>query len=195
MGMKDAVERLAELKARKAEMGGTQRVERQHGRGKLDARQRLALLFDPGSVQELGMLAAAEGRLPSEEDPARPTAADGVITAFGTVEGRPVAAAVYDFTVLGGTIGEVGERKVTRLRDLALKDRTAHRLAGGLAAARGSRPAARSIRGGWPASPTPATCSASSRCSAGWCPRSRRCSDPARPGRRTSRGWPTTCRW
>src|SRR5215813_1930341 len=124
MGMKDALERLAKLKAKKAEMGGAQRVERQHGRGKLDARQRLQLLFDPGSVQELGMLAAAEGRLESEEDPARPTAADAVLTAFGTIEGRPVAAAVYDFTVLGGSIGEVGERKVTRLRDLALKGRT-----------------------------------------------------------------------
>ena len=124
MGRKDAIQRLAELKARKAEMGGTQRVERQHGRGKLDARQRLGLLFDPGSAQELGMLASAEGRLPEEEDPTRPTAADGVVTAFGTIDGRPVAAAIYDFTVLGGSIGEVGERKVTRLRDLALKDRT-----------------------------------------------------------------------
>ena len=93
MGMKDALERLFRLRAQKAEMGGTQRVERQHGRGKLDARQRLALLFDSGSVQELGMLASAEGRLPQEEDPARPTAADGVVTAFGTVEGRPVAGA------------------------------------------------------------------------------------------------------
>ncbi|HET9035344.1 MAG TPA: acyl-CoA carboxylase subunit beta [Myxococcaceae bacterium] len=124
MGMKDALERLAALKAKKAEMGGAQRVERQHGRGKLDARQRLELLFDPGSVQELGMLASAEGRLAEEEDPGRPTAADGVLTAFGTIEGRPVAAAIYDFTVLGGSIGEVGERKVTRLRDLALKSRT-----------------------------------------------------------------------
>ncbi len=122
--MKDALERLLRLRERKAEMGGAQRVERQHGRGKLDARQRLALLFDPGSVQELGMLASAEGRLAEEEDAAKPTAADAVITAFGTVEGRPVAAAIYDFTVLGGSIGEVGERKVTRLRDLALKNRT-----------------------------------------------------------------------
>jgi acetyl-CoA carboxylase carboxyltransferase component len=122
--MKDSVERLAALKARKAEMGGPERVARQRGRGKLDARARLSLLFDPGSVQELGMLASAEGRLPEEEDPAKPTAADGVLTAFGTVDGRPVAAAIYDFTVLGGTIGEVGERKVTRLRDLALKART-----------------------------------------------------------------------
>src|SRR5262247_1657593 len=124
MGLKDALERLAALKAKKAEMGGAQRVERQHARNKLDARQRLELLFDPGSVQELGMLASAEGRLQEEEDQTRPTAADAVITAFGTVEGRPVAAAVYDFTVLGGSIGEVGERKVTRLRDLALKNRT-----------------------------------------------------------------------
>ncbi|HEY1127619.1 MAG TPA: carboxyl transferase domain-containing protein, partial [Actinomycetota bacterium] len=122
--MKDAVERLAALKARKAEMGGPERVARQRGRGKLDARARLALLFDAGSVQELGMLAAEGGRLEMEEDPAKPTAADGVLTAFGTIEGRPVAAAIYDFTVLGGTIGEVGERKVTRLRDLALKNRT-----------------------------------------------------------------------
>ncbi len=121
--MKDAVERLAALKARKAEMGGPERVARQRGRGKLDARARLALLFDAGSVQELGMLAAEGGRLEMEEDPAKPTAADGVLTAFGTIEGRPVAAAIYDFTVLGGTIGEVGERKVTRLRDLALKNR------------------------------------------------------------------------
>jgi acetyl-CoA carboxylase carboxyltransferase component len=124
MGTKDEVERLAALKTQKAQMGGPERVARQRGRGKLDARQRLELLFDPGSVQELGMLAAAEGRIPAEEDPARPTAADGVITAFGTVDGRPVAAAIYDFTVLGGSIGEVGERKVTRLRDLALKGRT-----------------------------------------------------------------------
>jgi acetyl-CoA carboxylase carboxyltransferase component len=124
MPRKDSVERLAALKAEKARMGGTERLARQRSRGKLDARARLELLFDPGSVQELGMLAAAEGRLPEEEDPARPSAADGVLTAFGTVDGRPVAAAVYDFTVLGGSIGEVGERKVSRLRELALRART-----------------------------------------------------------------------
>jgi acetyl-CoA carboxylase carboxyltransferase component len=124
MARKDSVERLKALKAAKVGMGGPERVARQRGRGKLDARARLELLLDLGSIQELGMLAAAEGRLPEEEDPGRPSAADGVLTAFGTVEGRPVAAAVYDFTVLGGTIGEVGERKVSRLRDLALKART-----------------------------------------------------------------------
>jgi len=123
MGMKEWVEALERLRLRKAEMGGAERVARQRARNKLDARARLELLFDAGTVQELGGLAAAEGRLPEEEESGRPTAADGVITAIGQVEGRPVAAAIYDFTVLGGTIGEVGERKVTRLRDLALKDR------------------------------------------------------------------------
>jgi acetyl-CoA carboxylase carboxyltransferase component len=123
MGMKERVEALERLRAGKAEMGGAERVARQRGRNKLDARARLSLLFDPGTVQELGALAAAEGRLPDEEDASRPTPADGVLTAIGRVSGRPVAAAIYDFTVLGGSIGEVGERKVTRLRDLALKER------------------------------------------------------------------------
>src|SRR5450432_1327265 len=123
MGMKEQVEALARLRAQKAEMGGAERVARQRGRNKLDARARLALLFDKGTVQELGALAAAEGRLREEEDASRPTPADGVLTAIGQVSGRPVAAAVYDFTVLGGSMGEVGERKVTRLRDLVLKER------------------------------------------------------------------------
>src|SRR5277367_79428 len=123
MGMKERVEALERLRAKKAEMGGPERVARQRGRNKLDARARLALLFDEGTVQEMGGLAAAEGRLPEEEEASRPTAADGVLTAIGQVSGRPVAAAVYDFTVLGGSIGEVGERKVTRLRNLVLKER------------------------------------------------------------------------
>jgi methylmalonyl-CoA decarboxylase subunit alpha len=123
MKMKERAEELARLKAQKREMGGAERVARQRGRGKLDARQRLDLLFDPGTFEEYGALAAQSGALPDEEDASRPTPADGVITGVGEIEGRPVAAAVYDFTVLGGSMGAVGERKVTRLRDLALKDR------------------------------------------------------------------------
>jgi len=123
MQMKDRVEELEKIRARKQEMGGKERVERQHSRNKLDARSRLKALFDEGTFEEYGMLAAAEGKLPDEDDPARPTPADAVITGVGEIDGRPVAAAIYDFTVLGGSIGEIGERKVTRLRDLALKDR------------------------------------------------------------------------
>ncbi len=123
MRMKDRVEELARLRAQKAEMGGAERVDRQRARGKLDARSRLKLLFDEGTFEELGLLAASNGNLAEEEDADRPSAADGVITGTGEIDGRPVAVAIYDFTVFGGSIGEVGERKVTRLRDLALKNR------------------------------------------------------------------------
>jgi acetyl-CoA carboxylase carboxyltransferase component len=123
MQMKERVEELARLRAQKEAMGGAERVERQRGRGKLDARARLGLLFDPGTFEELGLLAANAGNLPEEEEEGRRSPADGVITGTGEIEGRPVAAAIYDFTVFGGSIGEIGERKVTRLRDLALKNR------------------------------------------------------------------------
>src|SRR5215211_3113968 len=121
--MKERLEQLNRLRAEKESMGGAERVERQRARGKLDARARLRLLFDTGSFEEFGLLAASNGNLPEEEEPNRPTPADGVITGIGEIDGRPVAAAIYDFTVLGGSIGEVGERKVTRLRELALKNR------------------------------------------------------------------------
>lgn len=123
MAMKDRVEELAKIRAEKEQMGGPERVERQRSKGKLDARSRLKLLFDEGSFEEFGLLAANNGNLPDEEEPGKPSPADGVITGIGEVDGRPVAAAVYDFTVFGGSIGEIGERKVTRLRDLALKNR------------------------------------------------------------------------
>lgn len=123
MKMRERVEELARLRGKREEMGGPERLERQRARGKLDARARMKLLFDPGTFEELGGLAGAEGKLPQEDEPGKPSAADAVITGTGEIEGRPVAAASYDFTVLGGSIGEVGERKVTRLRDLALKNR------------------------------------------------------------------------
>src|SRR5215472_10145104 len=122
MRMKHRVDDLRQRRARADAMGGSERLKRQKARGKLDARARIKLLFDSDSFEEFGRLAAREGNLP-EEDEERPSPADGVITGIGDIEGRPVAAAAYDFTVLGGSIGEVGERKVARLRDLALKDR------------------------------------------------------------------------
>jgi len=123
MKMSEAAEDLARRKAHSAEMGGKDRVERQRARNKLDARARLAALFDPNTFEEFGALASHNGEMLEEEDPAKPTSADGVITGIGEINGRPTAAVIYDFTVFGGSIGEVGERKVTRLRDLALKNR------------------------------------------------------------------------
>ncbi len=119
--MRERIELLKGRRQRTEGMGGPERIERQRAKGKLTARERLGLLFDPGTFEEMGGLAANAGALPEEED--RPTPADGVITGVGEVDGRCVCAAIYDFTIFGGSIGEVGEKKVARLRDVALKNR------------------------------------------------------------------------
>jgi acetyl-CoA carboxylase carboxyltransferase component len=130
-------EKVAELQRRREEalkMGGEARLARQRERGKLDARARLALLFDapegapagaPGVFREIGLLATHLGKLPEAAEAAgeKATPADGVVCGTGFIDGRPVCAASYDFTVQGGSIGPVGERKVARLRELALRER------------------------------------------------------------------------
>jgi acetyl-CoA carboxylase carboxyltransferase component len=117
-------EMVAELEARRAkvrEMGGPDKVARQHARGKMTARERLASLFDDGVYFELGMHGTQMG-LMAGADADKP-AADAVVTAFGKVDARMVCVAAYDFTVKGGSIGQIGEEKVTRLRSMALKGR------------------------------------------------------------------------
>lgn len=118
-------EMVAELEARRArvrEMGGPERVAKQHERGKMTARERLALLFDDGVFFEIGthgtQMGVAAGADGSDKPPA-----DAVVTAFGKVDGRMVTCAAYDFTVKGGSMGYTGEEKVTRLRSMALKGR------------------------------------------------------------------------
>jgi methylmalonyl-CoA decarboxylase subunit alpha len=113
-------ERVAELEARRAkirEMGGAERVAKHKGRGKLTARERMALLFDDGDYVEIGIHGTEMGA------GADPVPADAVVCGWGKVSGRHVAAAAYDFTVKGGSIGWTGETKVTRLRELALRCR------------------------------------------------------------------------
>jgi acetyl-CoA carboxylase carboxyltransferase component len=115
-------ERLEELERRRAAvraMGGAERVAAQHERGKLTARERMALLFDGGDYVEVG----AHGTEMGAGASSAPVPADGVVCGWGQVRGRHVAAAAYDFTVKGGSIGFVGETKVTRLRELALRCR------------------------------------------------------------------------
>jgi acetyl-CoA carboxylase carboxyltransferase component len=121
MSMRDRVAELERRKAAAREMGGADRVERQHARGKLDVRQRIELLFDAGTFVELGLLANNNGALPEDDEKQAP--ADGVITGFGNIDGRTVCCAAYDFTVFGGSIGMIGERKVARVREMALRQR------------------------------------------------------------------------
>jgi methylmalonyl-CoA decarboxylase subunit alpha len=118
-------ELVAELEARRArirEMGGADKIARQHARGKMTARERLAALFDDGVFVEIGAHGTQMGLAAGPDGSDKP-AADGVLTAFGKIEGRMVTCAAYDFTVKGGSIGYTGEEKVTRLRSMALRGR------------------------------------------------------------------------
>lgn len=110
---------LRERRERALAMGGAARVERQHELGKLTVRERLALLLDPGTWVEYGVL--ADHMDPGLGD--RHLAADGAVTGVGEIDGRRVAVAAYDFTVMAGSMGVVGERKISRLRELALRQR------------------------------------------------------------------------
>ncbi len=118
-------ELVAELEARRArvrEMGGADRIARQHARGKMTARERLAALFDEGVFVEIGAHGTQMGLAAGPDGNDKP-AADAVVTVFGKVDGRMVTCAAYDFTVKGGSIGYTGEEKVTRLRSMALRGR------------------------------------------------------------------------
>ena len=117
--MRDKIEELERRRAEALQMGGEARLARQRERGKLDARARIALLLDAGTFVEIGLLATHLGKL----DEGKPSPADGVVCGTGLIGGRPACVASYDFTVQGGSIGPVGERKVSRLRELALRER------------------------------------------------------------------------
>jgi acetyl-CoA carboxylase carboxyltransferase component len=113
-------ERLDELSKRKEEArqpGSDRSVERQHGKGKLLARERIDVLLDPGSFHELDMLARHRAFNSGIEE--RPYT-DGVITGWGTIDGRKVFVFSQDFTVFGGALGEVFAEKIHKLMDLAL---------------------------------------------------------------------------
>jgi acetyl-CoA carboxylase carboxyltransferase component len=112
---------LAERRARARLGGGEQRIARQHEAGKLTARERLALLIDDGTFTELGI--HAQPHFSQRAMDGRDAPADGVITGYGSVDGRLVAVAAYDFTVMAGSMGMTGEIKVARLRELALTKR------------------------------------------------------------------------
>jgi acetyl-CoA carboxylase carboxyltransferase component len=103
-------EELAARQARIAAMGGADRIRRQHQAGKLTARERLDLLLDAGSFAEIGAHVTHRGQglgLSEEEAPA-----DGVVTGVGRVGGRTVYVYSQDFTVLGGSLGEMHAAKV-----------------------------------------------------------------------------------
>ncbi len=113
-----------DLRARRKQIklgGGAEKVAAQHAQAKLTARERLELLIDAGTFVELGIHGRPHFSQRAMEG--REAPADGVVTGYGKVDGRLVAVAAYDFTVMAGSMGMTGELKVTRLRELALTKR------------------------------------------------------------------------
>ena len=114
--------KIADLERRTDEAvhaGSAKATDKQHARGKKTARERIDMLLDPGSFVELDELArhrstnfAQEGNRPY---------GDGVVTGYGTVDGRQVCVFAQDFTVFGGSLGEVYGEKITKVMDLAMK--------------------------------------------------------------------------
>src|SRR5205823_971853 len=108
-------EELAKRKEQALHAGSERAVERQHSRGKMTARERIEYLLDDGSFVELDQLARSR----ASEVEERPYT-DGVITGWGTVDGRKVCVFSQDFTVFGGSLGEVFAEKVHKVMDLAV---------------------------------------------------------------------------
>src|SRR4051812_19430112 len=115
----DPIQTLADLERRAEQGGGEDRLRRQHEAGKLTARERIDVLFDPGTFEELDKLVThrcldfgmAEQVIPG----------DGVVTGHGLVNGRQVFAFAQDFTVFGGSLSETNAAKIVKIMDLAMK--------------------------------------------------------------------------
>jgi len=113
-----------ELKSRRAQAvagGGEKRIEKQHAQGKLTARERVKILFDPNSFVEIETLVESRGDEFGMAEKKIP--GDGVIIGYGTINGRYVYASIEDFTVMGGTLGEYHSKKICQIMDMAIKMR------------------------------------------------------------------------
>src|SRR4051795_770739 len=119
--MKHILERLEERRKEARRGGGERRIAAQHARGKLTARERIELLMDHGSFEELDMFVqhrATDFGMEKSKIPG-----DGVVTGWGTINGRAVFVFSKDFTVFGGSLSETHAQKITKIQDMALKAR------------------------------------------------------------------------
>ncbi len=113
----EKTKRLAAMKKTAENGGGPEKIEAQHSKGKLTARERIALLLDEGTFVELDKYV-----MHKSDDPAiQKYFGDGAVTGFGTISGRQVFVFSYDFTVLGGSLGEMTGKKIAKAMDHALK--------------------------------------------------------------------------
>ncbi len=118
--MKDKLKILEELRKKALEGGGKERIEKIHASGRLTARERVDLLLDPGSFQELGVFVTHQTSDFGMAD--KKIVGDGVVCGFGMVDGRSVAVFAQDFTVFGGTMSESNAKKICNLMDRAMEN-------------------------------------------------------------------------
>ncbi len=116
---KEKIQQLRELREQAEFGGGRRRIEAQHAKGKLTARERIELLLDPGSFQEIDKFVVHQCTEFGIDE--RKIFGDGVVTGYGTIDGRLVYVFSQDFTVFGGSLGEMFAKKVCKLMDLAMK--------------------------------------------------------------------------
>lgn len=115
----DKIQQLGQMKEAIKQGGGEKRIKKQHESGKLTARERLDLLFDEGSFVEIDAFVKHRCTAFGMEGVDAP--GEGVVTGYGTVEGRLVYAYAQDFTVVGGSLGEMHAKKICKVMDMALK--------------------------------------------------------------------------
>lgn len=119
--MKDVIEELERRRANARAGGGQKRIDSQHGRGKLTARERIALLLDRDSFEEFDMY--VEHRCTDFGMENNKIPGDGVVTGWGSINGRVVYVFAKDFTVFGGSLSETHAQKITKVQDMALRNR------------------------------------------------------------------------
>ncbi len=115
-------EKLEQLRERRAKAelgGGIDAIEKQHKAGKKTARERLDILLDDNSFVEMDVFVESSSMDFGMQNKKVP--GDGVVTGYGTIDGRPVYVAAQDFTVIGGTLGEAHAKKIVKVQDMAIK--------------------------------------------------------------------------
>jgi len=117
--MEDRIEELREMRAAAELGGGEERIEKQHERGKLTARERIDYFLDDGTFTEFDQFRTHRSRADDLEE--EEYLGDGVVTGYGDVDGRTVFVFAHDFTVFGGSLGEVFAEKVTKVMDRAME--------------------------------------------------------------------------
>ena len=120
MNVDAKLEKLRQLKEQAKQGGGPERIKRQHAKGKLTARERIALLLDKGSFRELDMFVTHRTTDFGLEK--QKYLGDGVVTGYGTIDGRLVYVYSQDFTVFGGSLGEAHAQKICKIMDMAMKN-------------------------------------------------------------------------